>query len=90
MASNKKAETGETKLRQANRNPNELSDEMVQIKQQEKHEPLSDKYVHGLLSSTKTRWNHFISKRKIIIITALALISWIILLGLITLVLTDF
>ncbi|MHB1179060.1 MAG: hypothetical protein ACYCZO_12110 [Daejeonella sp.] len=92
MSSNKKTEIEESEPRESLLNPktSELSDEMVQIKQREKHEPLTDKYVQDLLSSTKTRWNHFISKRKVIIITALALISWIVALGLVTLLLTDF
>ncbi len=92
MATQKKTETKGTELSEQLSNPatSELSDEMVQIKQQEKHDPLTEKYVSELLSSTKTCWTHFISQRKVLIIAALALISWIILLGLVTLFLTDF
>lgn len=90
MATRKKTETEKTDPSETLSKTNVLSDEMIEIKQQSNHEPLSDKYVHDILSSTKTRWNHFISKRKIIIIIALALISWIIVLGLVTFLLTEF
>lgn len=92
MATQKKTETDETEPSEQPSNPaiKELTDEVVQIKPQVKHEPLAEKYVSELLSSTKTRWTHFISQRKVQIITALALISWIIILGLVTLFLTDF